>query len=168
MVIESNCCNRQCIQGLCRRDFVRFLVLTGLFAGCSTDQKPTAGSIGNPSGTPASEISVPSTSASASKPSDIPAYSPEDFSRMAFCGIRCQSSCPEHEYPEGCGGCKSNSEKLGSYCRTCPIRECAGKRQGLTCAHCDEYPSCEVDTWTRFPILREKIDNIRRYLETQS
>ena len=148
MTIEKDCCKSTSEQGVRRRDFVKLIILTGILVGGITDRKSTA-----------AQISEPTT-----KPAEIPAYSAEDFNRMAYCGIRCQAACPEHEYPESCDGCKSKGEKLGHYCRICTIRKCASEKQVLTCAHCAGYSSCEADTWKKYPILMEKINKIRMEL----
>ena len=155
MTTESDCHNKLCVLGMYRRDFLKLAVAAGtglLAAGCSTSQEPSA----SPTITPAPV------------PTAIPTYSAEDFSHMAYCGIRCWAACPEHAYPNSCEGCKSEGGKLSRSCGFCAIRKCASEKQVLTCAHCDEYPSCEADTWTRYPILRDKIDQIRSDLQIQS
>jgi hypothetical protein len=167
MKTESDCHNRLCVRGMYRRDFLKLAAAacTGLLAtGCSASQEPTA----SPTITPAPVPTASPTITPAPVPTAIPTYSAEDFSRMAYCGIRCWAACPEHAYPNHCEGCKSEGGKLSRHCDFCAIRKCASEKQVLTCAHCYEYPSCEADTWTRFPILRDKIDQIRSDLQTQS
>ena len=137
------------VQGMYRRDLLKLAMAAGtglLTADCGDGR----------------EAVVPPTGTPAVGPAKDQAHSPEDFSRMAYCGIECRTACPEHEYPDRCAGCKSNGTHLGHFCGLCAIRRCAGEKQVLTCAHCDEYPSCEVDTWTKYPILRDMIDRIRR------
>jgi hypothetical protein len=176
MTAEGDCCDRPHARGVCRRDLLKWGVLAGFLAGCSADQKPTtvpisepiAAPTSKPTTTPTSKATVPPTIAPTPRPTAIPTYSAEDFSRMAYCGIRCWVGCPERAYPEKCKGCKSQGGKLGHYCEICSIRKCASEKQVLTCAHCDAYPSCEVDTWKRYPVLRRKIDQIRSDLQAQS
>lgn len=161
MATKSNCFDISYIQGICRRDFVKWVVMSGLITGFIADQKIIAEKISASTSSLTSKPDTPSTSTTSSESDHPPAYSAEDFNRMAYCGIRCQAACPENAYPESCGGCKSTDGKLGHYCEICSIRKCAGKNQVLTCAHCDDYPACDVDTWKRYPILRKKIDEIR-------
>lgn len=164
---ESDCRNRLCVKGIRRRDFLKQIALAGFLAGGSTGQRSTAAPINEPAAASADKPIVPPTITPAPNPAANPAYSAEDFSRMAYCGIRCRAECPENAYPASCEGCKSKGGKLGHYCRICSIRKCAGERQVLTCAHCDGYSSCEADTWKRYPILRRKIDRIRSDLQAQ-
>lgn len=150
---ESTCHHKPCGQGIHRRDLLKLAVAAGtglLAAGCGAGRESTA-STGIRSAPVKTETAAPAT---------------EDFSRMAYCGIRCQTACPEHAYPDHCDGCKSKGGKLGPYCGVCAIRKCADRKKVLTCAHCDEYPSCSADTWKVYPILREKIDKIREGLQT--
>jgi hypothetical protein len=168
MTTESDCCDRLYVQGICRRDFLKQIALAGFLAGCSTDQKSTAVPISEPTATPTNRPTALPTITPTPKPTANPTYSAEDFSRMAYCGIRCWVECPENAYPASCEGCKSKGGKLGHYCEICSIRKCAGEKQVLTCAHCDGYSSCEADTWKRYPILRIKIDQIRSDLQAQS
>ncbi len=153
MKTKSNCRNRPNEKGIYRRDLFKLAVAagTGLFVtGCSDSRESTVHSPVTP----------------AAKPTGVQTHPAEDFSRMAYCGIKCRTSCPEKEYPEHCGGCKSEDGKLGHFCSVCAIRKCASEKQILTCAHCDEYPSCEVDTWTKYPVLRDMIDKIRGDLKS--
>ena len=146
---ESNCRYRSCARGIYRRDLLKLAVAAGtglLAAGCGDSREPTVPA----AGTPVSMLTGTQT------------HSTEDSSRMAYCGIECRTSCPEKEYPDHCGGCKSEDGKLGHFCSICAIRKCASEKQVLTCAHCDEYPSCEVDTWTKYPVLRDMIDKMRK------
>jgi hypothetical protein len=45
------------------------------------------------------------------------------------------------------------------------IRKCAVEKQVVTCAHCDEYPTCDDPMWESYPWLRRQIDQIRSNLE---
>lgn len=148
---KSDYQNRPCVSGMKRRDLLKLVVAAGtglLVTGNSASEEQTV---------PPSNIPTP-------EPSSTHIYSPEDFKSMAYCGIKCQTSCPEKEYPDHCGGCKSKNGKLGHFCGICAIRKCASEKQVLTCAHCDEYPSCKADTWAKYPILRDMIDKIRSVL----
>jgi hypothetical protein len=161
MTTEIDYHDGSCAQGISRSGFLKLAATAGLLVvGCNAKPEPTA--------TPTSKPTVPPTIMPTSAPTAIPTYSAEDFSRMAYCGIRCWSACPEHAYPKSCEGCKSSGGILAPYCQTCAIRKCASEKQVLTCAHCQEYPSCTVETWTIFPVLRKKIDQIRSDLQNQS
>ena len=149
---ESDCQNRPCERRMYRRNLLKLAVAaaTGLLAtGSRASQEQTV---------PQTTTPPPATSADRT-------HSPEDFSRMAYCGIKCWAACPEKEYPDHCGGCKSEGGKRGHFCVICSIRKCASEKQVLTCAHCDEYPACEADTWTKYPILRDMIDRLRSDLQ---
>jgi hypothetical protein len=153
MPTSDDSCDRPCTRAICRRDFLKLAVATGFLAGCSTSREQAA--------TPISEPTAPPTIAPAPESTEVSSDSAGDFSQVAYCGIRCQEACPEYEYPISCDGCKSAGTKLGSYCGECTIRECAGERQVATCAHCSEYPSCDAEEWTKFPLLKTRIDLIR-------
>jgi hypothetical protein len=153
---EDDYRDRPCGRGMCRRDFLKLTVAAGLLAGCRAIQKPTP--------TPTSEPTATPTITPTPRPTAIPTYSVEDFTQMSYCGIRCRVACPEGLYPTQCESCKSTGEKVSAFSKECEIRKCASEKQVLTCAHCDDYPSCEAKTWATFPSLRGKIDQIRKYL----
>jgi hypothetical protein len=169
---ERDCYGRLCARRIYRRDFLKVAVAAAgaglLAAGCNTSQEPTAAPASEPTATPISEPTASPTIPPTPKSTAIPTYSADDFSRMAYCGIRCWAACPERAYPTNCEGCKSEGGKLGPFCEVCALRKCASEKEVLTCAHCDEYPLCKVDTWTRYPVLRRKIDQIRSALQAQS
>ena len=98
----------------------------------------------------------------------VATVSAEDFSRTAYCGIRCWEECPVQAYPTRCEGCKSAGERLIPSCRGCSIRKCASERQVVTCAHCGEYLSCDDPAWESYPELRTHLDQIRSSLEVQA
>jgi hypothetical protein len=156
MTKEDDYCNSPCLRGICRRDFLKLAVAAGLLSGCGAEQQPNAAPPDEPTATPTCAPTGTADTVSA-----------EDFSQVAYCGIRCREACPEHTYPTSCEGCKSEGGKLGHFCERCAIRKCAMEKQVVTCAHCDEYPSCDVDTWKMYPVLRRKIDGIRSTLEAQ-
>ena len=155
MTTESDCRDRPC-GGICRRDFLKLALAAGLLAGCSTRQEVAA--------TPTSEPTAPPTITPTPGATEVSVDSAEGFGQVAYCGIRCQEACPEYKYPISCDGCKSEGTKLGPYCERCTLRKCAGERQVVTCAHCSEYPSCDAEEWTEFPILRILSDQIRNEL----
>jgi hypothetical protein len=128
--------------GMDRRHFLKLAAAAALLSGCKATAPTTA-------------------------PTTVPPPA-EDFSQVAYCGIRCQEACPEHAYPTLCDGCKSEGGKLGSYCERCAIRACASESVVITCAHCDEYATCEAEEWNKFPMLRRQIEEIRQELEGQA
>jgi hypothetical protein len=154
MSAENKDCDKACLSGITRREFLRLAAIAGILTGCQVNPQ---------------SVTSPTSESSTSKPepASVATYSSDDFSQMAFCGIRCRSACPENAYPNNCEGCKSASERLNPFCAICSIRKCARAKQVLTCAHCDEYLECKVDTWQMYPMLREKIDQIRVYLQAQ-
>jgi len=88
-----------------------------------------------------------------------------ESNQVAYCGIRCREACPDYKYPSLCSSCKSEDEKHSSFWERCMIRKCAVEKQVVTCAHCDEYPTCDDPMWESYPWLRRQIDQIRSNLE---
>lgn len=163
MTIENDTREGLPAQGLSRCGFLKLAAAAGLLVtGCKAKPEPTS------TPAPTSPPTVPPTIAPTPRPTAIPTYTAADFNLMAYCGIRCISACPERAYPASCAGCKSTTGILAPYCQTCSVRKCAGEKGVLTCAHCDKYVSCTKDTWTTFPVLRTKIDQIREYLQGKS
>jgi hypothetical protein len=123
--------------GINRREFLRISALTGavLLTGC----KPAAPT---PLATQNLEI---------------------DFTAYSYCGLRCKEACPEGAYPDRCQGCKADCQP-GRYCQQCSIRPCAADKELPTCAHCEDYPTCDKVEFTRFPILRRELDALREKL----
>lgn len=150
------------IQRVYRRDFLKLVAAAGLFVvtGCNAGQEPTATAPNAPTATP--------TITPTPGPTAIPTYSAGDFDQMAYCGIRCLTACPGRKYPKSCVGCKATEGKRDGFCESCAIRKCADEKQVFTCAHCDEYPTCENELWTKYPTLRRKIDQLRKDLNIQS
>jgi len=60
-----------------------------------------------------------------------------------------------------CDGCKSDRTPLN-----CDARKCAISRNLPTCAHCDDFPSCDKETWTKWPPLKEKVQAMRSKLNS--
>jgi hypothetical protein len=97
----------------------------------------------------------------------IPSKVKFDFSQLSFCGLNCKEACPEYAYPKTCEGCKSKGGKCAPYCCGCPVRGCASEKGILTCAHCDEFPTCDKDTWKTYPRLRSQIEQLRVEIKSQ-
>ncbi len=118
----------------------------------------------------------------------------EDFSKLSYCGLACGPNCKifaatkNNDYqskvkiadewsakygksfkPEDvhCSGCKAENMPASYYASICEIRKCAKEKQVMTCAHCSDFPACKKQTWTDWPTLREKIEQIRSKLQTQ-
>ena len=92
----------------------------------------------------------------------------EDYSQVAYCGLRCREACPDHAYPTSCGGCKTEEGTGGSYRKQCTVRACASEKAVITCAHCDGYSTCEAEEWSSFPTLRRQIEEMKQDLEGQA
>jgi len=117
----------------------------------------------------------------------------EDFSKSSYCGLLCGEGCKvfaatkNNDYnskteiakdwsakygkvfkPEDvhCYGCKTENRPVSYYATICQVRNCARERQVITCAHCNDFPACEKQTWTDWPTLKEKIRQIRSKLQT--
>ena len=100
-------------------------------------------------------------------PTPTASQSDIDFSGTSYCGINCKENCPERAYPQTCDGCKApvGNEKCGSYCCNCPVRKCAQESGVLTCAHCEDFPTCEQETWASYPGLRRRVEQIRAEIQ---
>jgi len=136
-----------------RRDFLKLAMLGGTLTGvwCLT-------------GCLAKEESIKPAEPTAIIVPTTPAKLQGDFTNMSYCGILCQEACPESAYPKSCGGCKSTGTLHSSFTLICEIRKCASQKDVLTCAHCDEYPTCTAKTWTMYPGLKTRIESIRKDL----
>ena len=137
--------------GLSRRDFLKITgaaVAGTVFTACTS--KPTS---------PPEPTPIPLT--------PTPSNGNIDFSGISYCGIHCQEACPEWAYPQTCDGCKApvGNGKCAPYCCGCPVRKCAQEKNVLTCAHCEEFPSCDQDTWVRYPGLKSRVEQIRAELQ---
>ncbi len=119
----------------------------------------------------------------------------EDFSEVSYCGLVCGEKCKvfratknndsaakaeiakewSEKYgkdfkPEDvhCSGCKTENIPVSYYAAICEVRNCARQRQVITCAHCGDFPACKKQTWTDWPTLRGKIEQIRARLQTKN
>jgi hypothetical protein len=59
-----------------------------------------------------------------------------------------------------CDGCKSENALFN-----CEAKKCAIARDLPTCAHCDDFPSCNKEIWTKHPQLKEKTEKMRAKLK---
>jgi len=105
----------------------------------------------------------------------------DDFSMIAYCCLECDKCDvyiatqnnddelrakvakewkmePEKLY---CDGCKSDRTPFN-----CEAKKCAVSRNLPTCAHCDDFPSCDKEIWTKWPPLKEKVQAMRSKLST--
>jgi hypothetical protein len=55
-----------------------------------------------------------------------------------------------------CDGCKSDNALFN-----CEAKKCAVARGLPTCAHCDDFPSCDKEIWTKWPQLKKKTEQLR-------
>jgi len=60
-----------------------------------------------------------------------------------------------------CDGCKSDRTPFN-----CEAKKCAVGRNLPTCAHCDDFPSCDKEIWTKWPQLKQKVEAMRSKLST--
>jgi len=60
-----------------------------------------------------------------------------------------------------CDGCKSDNALFN-----CDAKKCAIARGLPTCAHCDDFPTCDKEIWTKWPKLKEKTEEMRRRLRS--
>ncbi len=60
-----------------------------------------------------------------------------------------------------CDGCKSENALFN-----CDVKKCAVARGLPTCAHCDDFPSCDKDIWTKSPEIKKKTEEMRRKIRS--
>jgi hypothetical protein len=105
----------------------------------------------------------------------------DDFSMIAYCCLECDK-CDVYIATQNnddqlrvkvakewkmkaeelyCDGCKSNRTPFN-----CDARKCAVGRNLPTCAHCDDFPSCDKAIWTKWPQFKEKVQAMRSKLST--
>ena len=104
-----------------------------------------------------------------------------DFSMIAYCCLECdkcdvyiatQSNNDEVRAKVAkewkmeaeklyCDGCKSDRALYN-----CEAKKCAVSRNVSTCAHCDDFPSCDKEIWTKWPMLKEKVQAMRSKLSS--
>lgn len=105
----------------------------------------------------------------------------DDFSLIAYCCLdckKCDAYIATHNNDEHlrikvakewkkkaeelyCDGCKSDRALYN-----CEAKKCAVSRNLPTCAHCDDFPSCDKEIWTKWPQLKEKVEATRSKLST--
>jgi hypothetical protein len=61
-----------------------------------------------------------------------------------------------------CDGCKSDNALFN-----CEAKKCAIARGLPTCAHCDDFPSCDKEIWTKWPQLKKKTEDMRAKLQSK-
>jgi hypothetical protein len=105
----------------------------------------------------------------------------DDFSMVAYCCLECDK-CDVYIATENndeelrakvakewkmkaeelyCDGCKSDRTPFN-----CEAKKCAVSRNLPTCAHCDDFTSCDKEIWTKWPQLKEKVEAMRKRLGT--
>lgn len=62
-----------------------------------------------------------------------------------------------------CDGCKSDRALFN-----CEAKQCAVAKGLPTCAHCDDFPTCDKEIWTKWPILKRKTETMRTRLRLSS
>ncbi len=62
-----------------------------------------------------------------------------------------------------CDGCKSARTPFD-----CKAKKCALAKGLPTCAHCDDFPTCDKEIWTKGPPLKEKVETMRARLAAQT
>ena len=60
-----------------------------------------------------------------------------------------------------CDGCKTETARLYSGCKKCPIRKCARERGVENCAHCDEYVCEKLEKFFATDPIANKAENIK-------
>jgi hypothetical protein len=106
----------------------------------------------------------------------------EDFLMIAYCGLDCErcdaylATLNKDENlktevaerwgmkPEDifCMGCKSENALF-----SCSAKKCAVERNVITCAHCEDFITCDNEIWEKYPQIRQKAEELRKQLEEQ-
>ena len=60
-----------------------------------------------------------------------------------------------------CNGCKSENSLFN-----CDAKKCAVAKGLPTCAHCDGFPLCDKEIWTKWPELKKKTEQMRRKIQS--
>lgn len=105
-----------------------------------------------------------------------------DFSMIAYCCLECEK-CEAYIATQNhdeelrakvakewkikteelyCDGCKSDRTPFND----CEARKCASGRNLPTCTHCDDFSSCDKEIWTKWPMLKGKVQAMRSKLRT--
>ena len=64
-----------------------------------------------------------------------------------------------------CDGCLTESMRLFSGCKNCPIRKCAREKGIESCAYCNEYPCEQLQKFfTTDPSAKTRLETIRSTL----
>lgn len=104
---------------------------------------------------------------------------PTDWTMIAYCCLECdkcdaylatkndddelRAKVAEMWHMEAekiqCNGCKSDKAMFD-----CDAKKCAVARGLPTCAHCDDFPTCDKEVWKKFPPLKEKVETMRARL----
>jgi len=105
----------------------------------------------------------------------------DDFSMIAYCCLECEK-CDVYIATQNnddelrvkvakewnmeakklyCDGCKSDRTPFN-----CEAKKCAVSRNLPTCAHCDDFTSCDKEIWTKWPKLKEKVQEMRNNLNS--
>ncbi|UCD53022.1 MAG: DUF3795 domain-containing protein [Phycisphaerales bacterium] len=108
---------------------------------------------------------------------------PKDWTMVAYCCLECDK-CDAYIATQNnddvlrakvaaewkmaaeqihCNGCKS-----GAALFNCEAKKCAIARNLPTCAHCDDFPTCDKDVWMKWPPLKEKVETMRTRLRLSS
>lgn len=113
-----------------------------------------------------------------------------DYSTFAYCGLECQNcelykatltnnievkkrlakewlNIEDKDFKAEeifCYTCKEESKPYNQFLQVCQVRACAKEKQLLTCAHCDDLPTCDKELWTKYPEMKKKIDAMREEL----
>jgi hypothetical protein len=60
-----------------------------------------------------------------------------------------------------CDGCKSENALFN-----CDAKKCAVTKGLPTCAHCDDFPTCDKEIWTKWPQLKKKTQEMQSKLRS--
>jgi hypothetical protein len=116
-----------------------------------------------------------------------PGENDPDFSRIAYCGIYCDT-CPLYKATINnddkakmavaeewgmsgksdfsldefyCYGCKDKRSLSNLVCYNCTVKECAVKKGVAVCSQCRNLESCDQKLWKDFPWIHDKAMRLR-------
>lgn len=108
-------------------------------------------------------------------------FSADEFAMVAYCCLECDK-CDTYIATKNnddelrakvakqwkmkaeninCYGCKSENALFN-----CDAKKCATAKGLTTCAHCDDFPSCDKEIWTKWPELKKKAEEVRRRIRS--
>lgn len=112
---------------------------------------------------------------------------------LAYCGFNCQVECDVYKATRendravktaiakrwaenygvdikpddvACDGCRIPDGRVGYHCGSiCDVRKCGRARGVISCAACNDFPSCAKSLWKNWPEMRKRTEARRSQLK---